>query len=259
MQLSSLILSSLMPFCFQFSFEFERKILKDLEATEELERQKMKEQMEAKSAFKIGKQDPNELPIYVAPQLTTIEPSRTETPLTEPHVIPKPTSKIDRTLLEDFEFQALRDDPFVAAELSTINDLEELRDVLTSMQMTEPMNIKTKNASLCKSLRNISFPLLSLDDNCVDAIASSAPSSQLSFPTQPSQACDLSAPTSVNTEKAIKTSPSDGSPSRTGASPTKFDLGSVATKSEEQSVADHQSHSDKSDTEILCSIPLQVN
>ncbi|KAM7537295.1 hypothetical protein Aperf_G00000071656 [Anoplocephala perfoliata] len=241
---------------YEFNFETERKILKDYGTAEELERQKAEEQRDAKNALKDGKQEADEQSTCAVPQLTTIEPSKTEIPSTEPHAMPKPPSKVDPTILEDFESQASRDDPFVAAELGTINDLEELRDVLASMQITEPMNNQAKNTNMYESLKSISFPQLSLDDNCFDTNASSAPSSQASLITQPNQSCDRLMPTSV-VEEDVEAPCPDDSLSRSDASPTKFDSENVVTESENQVVSDNPSYSGKSDTETSCWPPFQ--
>ncbi|VDL40943.1 unnamed protein product [Hymenolepis diminuta] len=221
---------------YEFDFDYERKILNDYEAAEEQERQKLEENMEAETAAKAEQEGVGESPAPAASQLITIEPEKSVTPSTES--TQKPLIKVDRSILEDFEFQALRDDPFVAAELGTINDLEELRDVLASMQTTKPT--ESRKTNMYKNLKNISFPHLSLDENGpnINANPSSAPSSRLNLFTtlqQPSILTRDSSEHASYSNNIGSDNDKNDRPSSSGnanASPIRFDLESDTTKSE---------------------------
>lgn len=244
---------------FQFDFDYERKILNDYEVAEEQERQKLEENMEAETAAKAEQEGTGESSAPGAPQLITIEPEKSVTPSTES--TQKPLVKVDRSILEDFEFQALRDDPFVAAELGTINDLEELRDVLASMQTTKPR--ESKKTNMYKNLKNISFPHLSLDENTpnINANPSSAPSSRLNLFTtlqQPSILTRDSSEHASYSNNIGSDNDKNDRPSSSGnanASPIRFDLESDTTKSE----TERQLCSFDSDCDSSSSVSLLVN
>ncbi len=84
------------------------------------------------------------------------------------------------SVVQDFEALGPKDDPFVAVEMGTINDLEELRDVLASIEpASNPVaTIETEGLSskqntyqpkpFSGSLKNITFPRLSTDETTVD-------------------------------------------------------------------------------------------
>ncbi|KAM3181786.1 hypothetical protein ACTXT7_013686 [Hymenolepis weldensis] len=240
---------------YRFDFDYERKILNDYEAAEEQERQKLEENMEAETAAKAEQEGIGESSAPAAPQLITIEPEKSMTPTESTQ---KPLVKVDRSILEDFEFRALRDDPFVAAELGTINDLEELRDVLASMQTTKPM--ESKKTNMYKILKNISFPHLSLDENApnINANPSSAPSSGLNLFTTIQQPSILTRDSSehasysnnIGSDNDKNDRPS--SSRNANASPIKFDLESDTTKSE----TERQLHSFDSDCDSSSSVSL---
>ncbi|VDO03313.1 unnamed protein product [Rodentolepis nana] len=241
---------------YELNFDYERKILKDYEATEERERRRLKKNTQAEGTAKADLAEMKESSIPVVPHLTPIEPEKSVTSSTES--TRKAPVKVDSSILEDFEFRALRDDPFIAAELGTINDLEELRDVLASMQTTEP--VESKKTNMYKILKNISFPHLSLDESIPNQNVnkSSAPSSQPNlFGTshQPILTCDTSERASysnnIANENDMISRPSHSR--NANASPIKFELESDTTKSENE----RQTRSIDSDCGSLSSVSLQ--
>lgn len=244
-------------FPFQFDFNYERKILKDYEAAEERERQMLREKLEAAEAAKANQNGTKESSAPPAPNITPLQPEKSETPA--PEISVKAPVKIDRSILEDFEFRALRDDPFVNAELGTINDLEELRDVLASMQVTEPnTSTESKKADVYKNLKTISFPHLSLDDTAPtpnsNPSSSSTPSSHPNLFQSEQQLPSESNSVITNLENSGEADRASSS-RNTNASPIKFEIESDVTKSEN----DRQSQSHDSDSDSSNSESLHVN
>nr|CDS35293.2 hypothetical protein HmN_001017800 [Hymenolepis microstoma] len=220
---------------YEFNFDYERKILKDYEAAEGTARADLEEMKEFSP--------------HVVSQLIPIEPERTVMSSTES--TRKAPVKVDRSILEDFEFQALRDDPFIAAELGTINDLEELRDVLASMQTAEP--VESKKTNMYKVLKNISFPHLSLEESVPNqhfnpSSASSSQPNLFGTSQQPIVTCDTSERANDNDMMSRPTHSRNAN-----ASPIKFELESDTTKSENE----RQTRSIDSDCDSSSSASLQ--
>lgn len=173
------------------------------------------------------------------PQLTMIEPEKTTATSDEP-ALSQPQPLLDRSLVEDFEIQGPRDDPFVAAELGTINDLEELRDVLASMPMPSTPSVDAERQHMFSSLKNINFPRLSVGEDAPNHAPSSAPTSQPNlFSRSPVQASEEPAksPAEVDAEFRISqitgSVDSDLSPFRKSASSVNFDIDDDVAKSKD--------------------------
>lgn len=204
----------------EYNFDFEREVLKGYEVAEQQERRKLEEDN--------AKRDQTML--QPTPHLTMLEPEKTAVTSDGP-ALSQPQPPLDRSLVEDFEVQGPRDDPFVAAELGTINDLEELRDVLASMPMPGILDADNKKQHMFSSLKDINFPRLSVDEDAPNHAPSSAPTSQPNlFPHSPVQASEEppKSSTEIETEFRISqisgTVDSDLSPFRKSVSPVKFDI-----------------------------------
>ncbi|VDD76173.1 unnamed protein product [Mesocestoides corti] len=114
---------------------------------------------------------------HFSPNFDVLEPEKTDGTVEDviSHQLPP---AVELSLVRDFEAQGPRDDPFVVAELGTINDLEELRDVLASVSAPCSSSHTTKQQSAFSSLKNINFPRLSVDENPLTATSLSEPGSQ---------------------------------------------------------------------------------
>ncbi|CDS42305.1 hypothetical protein EmuJ_001000850 [Echinococcus multilocularis] len=211
----------------EYNFDFEREVLKGYEVAEQQERRKLEEEDNAKR---------DQTMLQPTPHLTMLEPKKTVVTSDGP-ALSQPQPPLDRSLVEDFEVQGPRNDPFVAAELGTINDLEELRDVLASMPMPGILDADNKKQHMFSSLKDINFPRLFVDEDAPNHTPSSAPTSQPNlFPHPPVQASEepLKSSTEIETEFCISqisgTVDSDLSPFQKSVSPVKFDIDDEVVK-----------------------------
>ncbi|VDK38641.1 unnamed protein product [Taenia asiatica] len=209
-----------------YDFDLEREVLNGYEAAEH-------EEGQGNGECKVHTEDnaKRDQPFMQhTPQLTMIEPEKTTATSEEP-ALAKPQPLMDRSLVEDFEVQGPRDDPFVAAELGTINDLEELRDVLASMPMPNTPSIDAKQRHMFGSLKNINFPRLSTDEDASNHTPSSAPTSQPNlFSRSPVQSSEEPAKSYAEVDADFCVSQISGSvdsdlpPFQKSSSPVKFDI-----------------------------------
>ncbi|VDM18567.1 unnamed protein product, partial [Hydatigera taeniaeformis] len=224
-----------------YDFDLEREILKGYEEAECEERQE-KEQCGSCTEDNWERERP--LPL-ATPQMTMIEPEKTVTTFDEP-ASSQLQPLLDRSLVEDFEFQGPKDDPFVAAELGTINDLEELRDVLASMSMPSALDVDAKRQPMFSSLKNINFPRLSNDD-APNETPSSAPNSQPNLflrsfeqfseePAKSSTAIEME-PRNSQVHGVLKFDPTSF---HNSASPIRFDIDGEIVKSKDSATGSQQ-------------------
>ncbi|KAL5962413.1 Ubiquitin-associated protein 1 [Taenia solium] len=219
----------------KYDFDLEREVLNGYEAAEH-------EEGQGNGECKVHAEDNVKMDqpfMQHTPQLTMIEPEKTTAMSDEP-ASSKPQPLLDRSLVEDFEVQGPRDDPFVAAELGTINDLEELRDVLASMPMPSTPSIDAKRQHMFGSLKNINFPRLSVDEDAPNHTPSSAPTSQPNlFSRSPVQSSEEPAKSYAEVDADFRVSQISGSvgsdlpPFQKSSSPVEFDIGDKVAKSKD--------------------------
>lgn len=169
----------------------ERETIAEYDEIEKREANTLRRQQEAEEAAKKKKTEKDELAKVEAEKARVaslpLEPEKTDSATTDEVVNKDPPRTLEPSVVQDFEALGPRDDPFVAAELGTINDLEELRDVLACCDPVGPQaTIQSQSsAKFSNSLKNIVFPRLSLDEAALNA--PSFPSDPSNSPAPPGQ------------------------------------------------------------------------